>query len=174
MARLRRIRRRVTVEIWSCRIFKEQARNGQDAERHTRFHPEAEAPRKAYITQQLEGRQGPAIVATDYIRAHPEQVRAYVPMHHTVLGTDGYGRSYTRANLRRHFEVDRFHVVAQAAISALAAEVKMTANNVSRAIKLYKIDTEKPYPLYDWVNRQIERAREARSPPFSLCGGSII
>src|SRR3546814_12486266 len=135
MARLRRIGRRGTVEVWSCRIFKELARNGQDAERHNRFHPEAKAPRKAYITEQLEGRQAPAIVATDYIRAYPEQVRAYVPMHYTVLGTDGYGRSDTRANLRRHFEVDRFHV-AHAAISALAEEGKLTAEDVSRASKL--------------------------------------
>ena len=112
-----------------------------------RFHPKAKTPRKPYITQQREGRQGPAIVATDYIRAYPEQVRAYVPMHYTVLGTDGYGRSDTRANLRRHFEVDRYYV-AQAAIAALAEEGKMTAKDVSRAIKLYKIDTEKPYPLY--------------------------
>ncbi|GAA3924668.1 pyruvate dehydrogenase (acetyl-transferring), homodimeric type [Luteimonas lutimaris] len=137
----------VTADIWSCPSFNELARDGQDVERHNRFHPEAKAPRKPYITQQLEGRQGPAIAATDYIRAYPEQVRAFVPMHYTVLGTDGFGRSDTRANLRRHFEVDRFHV-AQAAIAALAADGKMTAKDVSRAIKLYKIDTDKPYPLY--------------------------
>src|SRR3546814_13943937 len=91
MARLRRIRRRVTVEIWSCRIFKELARNGQDAERHNRFHPEAEAPRKAYITQQLEGPQGPAIVAPDYNRPHPQQVRP----HRTAKHLGGKGRSRT-------------------------------------------------------------------------------
>ena len=136
----------VTADIWSCPSFNELARDGQDAERHNRLHPEAK-PRKAYVTQQLEGRQGPAVVATDYIRAYPEQVRAFVPMHYTVLGTDGFGRSDTRDNLRRHFEVDRYHV-AQAAIAALAAEGKMTAKDVSRAIKLYKIDTDKPYPLY--------------------------
>jgi pyruvate dehydrogenase E1 component len=67
-------------------------------------------------------------------------------MHYTVLGTDGYGRSDTRDNLRRHFEVDRFHV-AQAAIAALAADGKMTAKDVARAIKLYKIDAEKPNPI---------------------------
>src|SRR5690606_18412546 len=137
----------VTADIWSCPGFNELARDGQEVERHNRFHPEAGTPRKAWITQQLEGRQGPAIAATDYIRAYPEQVRAYVPMRYTVLGTDGFGRSDTRANLRRHFEVDRYHV-AQAAIAALAAEGKMTAKDVSRAIKLYKIDTDKPYPLY--------------------------
>ena len=136
----------VTADIWSCPSFNELARDGFDAERWNRFHPEAKAPRKAYITQQLEGRQGPAIAATDYMRAYADQVRAFVPMRYTVLGTDGFGRSDTRANLRRHFEVDRFHV-AHAAIAALAAEGKMTAKDVARAIKLYKIDAEKPNPL---------------------------
>src|SRR3546814_6229044 len=131
----------------SCPSFNELARDGQDAERHNRFHPEAKTPRKPYITGLLEGHQGPAIVATDYIRAYPEQVRAYVPMHYTVLGTDGYGRSDTRAHPRRHFEVDRYYV-AQAAITALAAEGKMTANDVSRASKLYKIDVENPFPRH--------------------------
>src|SRR5690606_5085194 len=105
--------------------------------------PRRRTPRIAGL---LESRQCQAIVATDYIRAYPEQVRAYVPTPCTVLGTDGYGRSDTRANLRRHFEVDRYYV-AQAAITALAAEGKMTAKDVSRAIKLYEIDTDKPYPL---------------------------
>jgi pyruvate dehydrogenase E1 component len=136
----------VTADIWSCPSFNELARDGSDVERHNRFHPEDKAPRKAYVTQQLEGRQGPAIVATDYIRAYPEQIRAFVPMRYSVLGTDGYGRSDTRDNLRRHFEVDRFHV-AQAAIAALAADGKMTAKDVARAIKLYKIDAEKPNPI---------------------------
>ena len=67
-------------------------------------------------------------------------------MHYTVLGTDGFGRSDTRANLRSHFEVDRYHV-AHAAIAALAAEGKMSAKDVARAIKQYKIDVEKPNPL---------------------------
>jgi pyruvate dehydrogenase E1 component len=135
----------VKADIWSCPSFNELGRDGNDVERHNRLNPEAE-PRKAYITQLLEGRQGPAIVATDYIRAYPEQVRAFVPMRYTVLGTDGYGRSDTRENLRRHFEVDRYHV-AQAAIAALAAEGKMTAKDATKAIGLYKIDAEKPNPL---------------------------
>jgi pyruvate dehydrogenase E1 component len=134
----------VKADIWSCPSFNELARDGQDVERHNRLNPEAK-PRKAYITQLLEGQQGPAIVATDYIRAYPEQVRAFVPMHYTVLGTDGYGRSDTRENLRRHFEVDRFHV-AQAAIAALAAEGKTTEKEVARAIKLYRIDAGKQKP----------------------------
>jgi pyruvate dehydrogenase E1 component len=136
----------VTADIWSCPSFTELARDGADAERFNRMNPEAKTPRKPYVTELLEGRQGPAIAATDYVRAFANQIREYVPMKYTVLGTDGFGRSDTRANLRRHFEVDRYYI-AHAAIAALAAEGKMTAKDVARAIKQYKIDSEKPNPI---------------------------
>jgi pyruvate dehydrogenase E1 component len=135
----------IKADIWSCPSFNELARDGVDAERWNRFHPESE-PRKPYVTQLLEGRQGPAIVATDYIRAYPEQIRGFVPMRYTVLGTYGFGRSDTRENLRRHFEVDRNHI-AHAAVAALAADGKMSGKDVARAIKLYKIEGEKPNPI---------------------------
>ncbi len=108
--------------------------------------PRPRASPNPNITELLEGCAGPAIAATDYIRMYPEQVRAFVPMRYTVLGTDGFGRSDTRANLRRHFEVDRYYI-AHAAIAALAAEGKMTGKDVARAIKQYKIDVEKPNPF---------------------------
>jgi len=136
----------VSSDIWSCPSFNELARDGHDVSRHNRRNPEATKDnplRKAYVTQLLEARQGPAIAATDYIRVYADQIREFVPMRYVVLGTDGFGRSDTRANLRRHFEVDRFHI-AHAAIAALAAEGKMTAKDVARAIKQYKIDAEKP------------------------------
>ncbi|MEO6251383.1 MAG: pyruvate dehydrogenase (acetyl-transferring), homodimeric type, partial [Luteimonas sp.] len=132
-------------DIWSCPGFNELARDGIDAERFNRLNPE-DTQRKPLVTQLLEGRQGPAIVATDYVRAYPEQIRAYVPMRYSVLGTDGFGRSDTRANLRRHFEVDSFHI-AHAAVAALAADGKMSGKDVARAIKLYKIDSGKPNPI---------------------------
>ena len=136
----------VSSDIWSCPSFNELARDGHDVSRFNRRNPEAKAPRKAYVTELLEGRQGPAIAATDYIRVYADQIREFVPMRYTVLGTDGFGRSDTRANLRRHFEVDRFHI-AHAAIAALAAEGKMTGKDVVRAIKQYRIESEKPNPL---------------------------
>jgi pyruvate dehydrogenase E1 component len=136
----------VTSDIWSCPSFTELRRDGFDAERWNRLNPEAKAPRKAYVTELLEGRQGPAVAATDYVRAFADQIRAFVPMRYTVLGTDGFGRSDTRANLRRHFEVDRYYI-AHAAVDALAKEGKMTGKDVSRAIKLYKIDVEKGNPV---------------------------
>jgi pyruvate dehydrogenase E1 component len=136
----------VTADIWSCPSFTELRRDGYDAERWNRLNPEAKTPRKPYVTELLEGRQGPAIAATDYVRGFADQIRAFVPMRYTVLGTDGFGRSDTRANLRRHFEVDRYYI-AQAAVDALAKEGKMTAKDVSRAIKLYKLDSEKGNPV---------------------------
>ncbi|MFN7783765.1 MAG: pyruvate dehydrogenase (acetyl-transferring), homodimeric type, partial [Lysobacterales bacterium] len=115
----------VSADIWSCPSFTELRRDGFDAERHNRLNPE-KPQRKAYVTQLLEGRAGPAIAATDYVRGFADQIRAFVPMRYTVLGTDGFGRSDTRANLRRFFEVDRFHI-AHAAICALADEGVMNA-----------------------------------------------
>ncbi len=135
----------VSSDIWSCPSFNELRRDGFDAERWTRLHPEAEA-RKAYVTECLEGRQGPAIAATDYVRAFADQIRAFVPMKYTVLGTDGFGRSDTRANLRRFFEVDRYYI-AHAAVAALAAEGRMHSKDVARAIKQYKIDPDKANPV---------------------------
>lgn len=136
----------VSSDIWSCPSFTELRRDGFDAERWNRLHPEAKTPRKAYVTELLEGRQGPAIAATDYVRQYADQIRAFVPMKYTVLGTDGFGRSDTRANLRRHFEVDRYYI-AHAAIAALAAEGKMNPKDVARAIKVFNIDAEKANPI---------------------------
>jgi len=135
----------VSSDIWSCPSFTELRRDGFDAERWNRLHPEDE-PRKSYVEQCLSGRAGPAIAATDYVRAFADQIRAFVPMKYTVLGTDGFGRSDTRANLRRFFEVDRYYI-AHAAIAALAAEGKMNSKDVARAIKMYKIDAEKANPI---------------------------
>ena len=134
----------VKADIWSCPSFNELARDGWDVERWNRLNPEGEQ-RKAYVTSLLEGRAGPAIAATDYIRMYPEQIRQFVPMRYTVLGTDGYGRSDTRENLRRHFEVNRYYV-AQAAVAALAAEGKLANKDVSKAIELYGIDGGRSSP----------------------------
>ncbi len=137
----------VSADVWSCPSFTELRRDGVDVERWNRLHPEA-APKKSWIAGLLDGRGGPVIAATDYVRAYAEQVRAYLPrgVLYTALGTDGFGRSDTRSNLRRFFEVDR-HYIAHAAIAALASEGKMNPQDVARAIKRYKIDPDKPNPV---------------------------
>jgi pyruvate dehydrogenase E1 component len=98
-----------------------------------------------YVTNLLAGRKGPAIAATDYIRNYAEQLRPYVDRPFTVLGTDGFGRSDVRAQLRRFFEVDRHHVVV-AALSALARGGEIEPAVVGQAIRKYRIDPEKPNP----------------------------
>ena len=88
------------------------------------------------------------IVATDYVRAYADQVRAFIPngVHYTVLGTDGFGRSDTRAQLRKFFEVDR-NYVAHAAIEALFRTGQMKAADVAKAAKIFGIDLAKSDPV---------------------------
>ena len=87
----------------------------------------------------LEDSDGPIIAATDYIQVYADQIRGFVPRSYHVLGTDGFGRSDTRVNLRQFFEVNRNHVVATA-LNALKEEGKMTAKKVEQALKKLEID----------------------------------
>ncbi|MEO7064043.1 MAG: pyruvate dehydrogenase (acetyl-transferring), homodimeric type, partial [Dokdonella sp.] len=137
----------VTSDIWSCPSFSELRKDGFDVERWNRLHPLDKKPRKAHVTACLEDRAGPAVVATDYVREYSDQIRAFMPLgkRYTVLGTDGFGRSDTRAHLRDFFEVDR-HWIAHAAIAALADEGQMKPEDVARAIKVWKLDPDKPNP----------------------------
>ena len=138
----------VKADLWSCPSFTELAREGMDCERHNRLNPLAPA-RACFVEQQLEGHDGPLVAATDYVRAFPEQIRAYLPpgRRYVTLGTDGFGRSDTRAHLRDHFEVDR-RWIAHAALAALAAEGAVRPKDVARAIELYGLDPAKPLPLH--------------------------
>jgi pyruvate dehydrogenase E1 component len=138
----------VASDIWSVTSFTELRRDGIDCERWNMLHPEAEA-RVSYVEQCLAGRSGPVIAATDYMRSFADQIRGFLPKnykgHFKVLGTDGFGRSDTRKKLRRFFEVDRYYV-AVAALKALADEGTIKASEVSKAIKLYNINPDKPNP----------------------------
>ncbi|ROR35036.1 pyruvate dehydrogenase E1 component [Inmirania thermothiophila] len=134
----------VAADIWSVTSFTELRRDGMAAERWNMLHPE-QRPRKSYVERMLEGREGPAVAATDYIRTFADQIRPWVPMRYVVLGTDGFGRSDTRAALRRFFEVDRYHV-AVAALWALAREGTIPASTVREAIEKYGVDPEAPNP----------------------------
>ncbi|NII11950.1 pyruvate dehydrogenase (acetyl-transferring), homodimeric type [Oleiagrimonas sp. C23AA] len=137
----------VKADIWSCPSFVELRRDGFDVERWNRLHPTEKNPRKAYVTECLEGQAGPAIAATDYVREYADQIRAFMPegMNYTVLGTDGFGRSDTRAHLREFFEVDR-HWIAHAALAALAKRGEVEGKVVAEAIEKYQLDINKPNP----------------------------
>ncbi|MGP6087788.1 pyruvate dehydrogenase (acetyl-transferring), homodimeric type [Antarctobacter jejuensis] len=134
----------VTSDIWSATSFNELARDYQDCERHNRLNPFAEE-RVPYITQTLTNAQGPIIVATDYMKNYAEQVRGAVKQRFTVLGTDGFGRSDSRVNLRRFFEVDANHIAAAAMVD-LFREGVVSDKDLEAALKKYDIDGGKPNP----------------------------
>jgi pyruvate dehydrogenase E1 component len=106
--------------VWSVTSFSELRRAGLDAERWNRLHP-AKAPRLSWVEECLNSTMGPVVAATDYVRALPDLIRTWIPRRYITLGTDGFGRSDTRAALRRFFEVDRI-AIAYAALTALAEE----------------------------------------------------
>jgi len=131
-------------DVWSCPSFTELRRDGIECERWNLLHPQ-DQPRVPYVRQCLEGHEGPAVASTDYMRAFPDQIRPYLDRTFAVLGTDGYGRSDTRENLRRFFEIDR-HYVTLAALKALADDGVIKPDQVSKAIAKYNIDIDAPNP----------------------------
>ena len=135
----------VQSDIWSVTSFNELQRDGVAAQRKNLLNPDAK-PVKSYVEQMLDGRQGPGIAATDYIRTYSEQIRPWVGRNYVTLGTDGYGRSDFRKMLREFFEVNRYFV-AVAALKALADEGTIPVKTVSEAIKKYGIDPNKPNPI---------------------------
>ena len=134
----------VESDLWSCPSFTELARDGQSCERWNRLHP-TETPRQSHVARCLENAAGPVIAASDYTRAFPEQIRPYVSAPYTVLGTDGFGRSDTRENLRSFFEVNRYHVVI-AALKSLADSDEFDPAKVDVAIAKYGINPDKIAP----------------------------
>ncbi len=134
----------VSADVWSVTSFTELRRDGIETERWNTLHP-LEAPRQAFVSECLERRRGPVIASTDYVRAYPDQIRAWVPRTYRVLGTDGYGRSDRRRALRRFFEVDRHHVVVSA-LKSLADEGTVPVERVADAIARYEIDPSAPMP----------------------------
>ena len=135
----------VTADIWSVTSFNELRREGLMIERHNRMHPEAK-PSQAYVSQVLSGVIGPVIAATDYIRAYADQIRPFISNDYIVLGTDGYGRSDTRQQLRHFFEVDAKYI-AYTALHALASKGQIKSAVVTDAMKRYGINPEKLDPV---------------------------
>ncbi len=134
----------VTADVWSCPSFTELAREGRAAERWSLLHP-TEKAKASYVEQCLAPTKGPIVASTDYVRAFADQIRPYVPRRYKALGTDGFGRSDSRENLRRFFEVNRYYV-AVAALKALAEDGEVPAAKVAEAIKKYGIDPARPAP----------------------------
>ena len=135
----------VSSEVWSVTSLTELRREGQDVERWNLLHPQ-ETPRVSHVESSLQDKQGPIVVATDYMKIFADQIRPFVPKRRFIaLGTDGFGQSDTRESLRKFFEVDR-HFIAVAALKALADEGTLPREKVAEAIALYGIDPEKQNP----------------------------
>ena len=115
-----------------------------EVERYNLLHPDKKK-KKSYIEECLGNTEGPILAASDYMRLNSDQIRPYLEKSFYSLGTDGYGRSDTRKNLRKFFEVDREHIVAYS-LSVLAKEQLVPSKYAKEAIKKYNIDPEKPIP----------------------------
>jgi pyruvate dehydrogenase E1 component len=135
----------VPADVYSVTSYSELRREALDCERANLLHPDA-PPRVPYVRQCLGDRTGPFVAASDYMKTVPDQVRQWVPGRYAVLGTDGFGRSDSRAALRSHFEVDRYWI-AVAALKALADDGKVDAASVNLAMRKFGIDPSKPNPL---------------------------
>lgn len=135
----------VTADVWSVTSFSELRKQALSIERHNLLHPN-EPEQQNYVSQCFEDRVGPVIAATDYIRLNADQIRGFFKAPYVVLGTDGYGRSDTREQLRQFFEVNRYYIVI-ASLHALLAEDLVSINEIKQAFKKYGIDPEKPNPF---------------------------
>jgi pyruvate dehydrogenase E1 component len=136
----------VEADVWSAPSFTLLARDGQDVERWNLLHP-TETPRLSHVAAKLQDTKGPIIATSDYMHLFAEQIRPFMPKgrNYKVLGTDGFGRSDTRAKLREFFEVNRYFVTVSA-LKALAEDGEIDAKVVADAIKKYGIDPNKPNP----------------------------
>ncbi|WP_028225367.1 alpha-ketoglutarate dehydrogenase [Paraburkholderia ferrariae] len=138
----------IDAAVWSVTSFTELHRDGIAAERAARLSADpGEGEVSAYVSQALCAARGPVVAASDYVRAVPELIRAFVPQRYVTLGTDGFGRSDTRAALRAFFEVDRVSI-ALAALKALADEGAIGRDVVRAAMTRYERQT--PHPQGPW------------------------
>ena len=134
----------IEAEVFSVTSFTELSRDGHEMVRWNRLHPHTDK-RTPYVTLCLPQSDIPVIAASDYMHSYAEQIRAYIPAPYYTLGTDGYGRSDTREQLRRFFEVDRYHI-ALTALQALTENKKLSPDTLASAIQKYQIDPEAANP----------------------------
>jgi pyruvate dehydrogenase E1 component len=134
----------VAADVISATSFNELRREALEVERWNMLHP-GEPARVPYVQRLLKDREGPVIAATDYMRVVPDQIRQWVAGRYVALGTDGYGRSDSRAALRKHFEVDRNYITV-AALKSLADDGKIDKKVVIEAMQKLGVDPSKPVP----------------------------
>ncbi len=135
----------VSADVWSSTSYKELRREAMAVERWNMLHPTSR-PRKPFVTKLLEKAEGPVVATSDYMKSLPDMIAPWVPGKMVTLGTDGFGRSETRSELRRHFGVDA-ESIALASLHALSAEGAIGNDQVEKAIQILGIDPEKPDPV---------------------------
>ena len=135
----------VDSDIWSVTSYSELHREAEDKSRWNILHPDKRG-KSSYVGECMKSENGPVIAISDYVKLVAEQIAPYINCPFVALGTDGFGRSETREELRRFFEVNRFYIV-MTALDALSRENKIDKSVVKSAIDKYKIDPEKPNPV---------------------------
>ncbi|MBI3147966.1 MAG: alpha-ketoglutarate dehydrogenase [Betaproteobacteria bacterium] len=131
----------VASEVYSVTSYSELEREARAVARHNRLHP-GQARRRSHVQECLAG-PAPVVAASDYLCAHAQRIAPYLSSRFLALGTDGFGRSDTRATLRRFFEVDRYHI-ALVALDVLSELDESLRPRVAEALERYRIDTELP------------------------------
>lgn len=135
----------ISADVWSVTSFNELRKDALEIDRWNRMNPD-KPQKESHITKHLKKAEGPIIASTDYMKSFAEQIAVFLPHTFVALGTDGFGRSDSRENLRQFFEVDRHYVVV-ATLKALSDEGKIKSSIVTDAIKKFKLDPNKPNPV---------------------------
>jgi pyruvate dehydrogenase E1 component len=133
-------------EIWSVTSFNELRKDGMEVERYNLLNPDKEQ-KISFVEKCLGKSEGPIMAASDYMRMNSDQIRPYINKSFYSLGTDGFGRSDSRENLRTHFEVNAAYIVV-ASLYELAQRGDFDKKDVAEAIKRFDINVEKLNPLY--------------------------
>jgi pyruvate dehydrogenase E1 component len=135
----------VSADVWSVTSFNELRKNALEIDRWNRMNPD-KPQKESHVEKLLKKVEGPIIASTDYMKSFAEQIAVFLPHKFVALGTDGFGRSDSRENLRHFFEVDRHYIVV-ATLKALSDEGKIKSSIVTDAIKKFKLDPNKPNPV---------------------------
>ena len=135
----------ISSNVWSVTSFTELKREANSVERYNRLNP-SENPRLSYVQECLPSKDLPVIAATDYVRAYSDQIRSEIKGDFVSLGTDGFGRSDTRLELRKFYEVDCDSIVI-AALGSLARIGKISVDVVEDAIKKFDIEPNSTDPF---------------------------
>ena len=135
----------IGANIFSVTSFNELRKNALDIERWNRLNPDKDK-KVSHVDAAIKDKESPIIASTDYMKSFPEQIARFLPNRFVALGTDGYGRSDSREALRSFFEVDRYYIVITA-LTELANAKKIDSSILTKAIKKYKLDNNKPNPM---------------------------